>query len=344
MDEIVKLEKQKRLLTWIAAIVGLVALLTVAATAGLTCVLLCRSRRLPLGFALCVALYAVLYRCARSKPTLNPHPTSTHRPPTPPTHTRSYAVVALSKEVSTSSGVLVTPAGQSIQTGLFALEVSPDAGALEGADAATISAGRRLTAVSDGRRRSLLQLGTVIASDGACYTDKGRLLRSAVDQLCGQITAGVDTVLMRLVDGKVGVVGGGGGGWWWGGGSGPPPNLCCYFVVALVLFLGFVLCFTILIQSINQRILRPKLDPHPPAHPPPTATVPREEGQGLPGHQHPDLRLRAQVRDPRRRARGRGQAGHRRGAQPVHEQQQLAGRVRGPGADRRGRREDEHDL
>lgn len=34
MDSIVKLEKQRRLLYWLAAIAGLIALLTVAATTG----------------------------------------------------------------------------------------------------------------------------------------------------------------------------------------------------------------------------------------------------------------------------------------------------------------------
>lgn len=270
------------------------------------------------------------------------NPLSTPDPPTrPPTHPRlnSYAVVALSKEVSTSSGVLVTPAGQSIQTGLFALEVSPDAGALDGADAATVSAGRRLTAVSDGRRRSLLQLGTVIASDGACYSDKGRLLRSAVDQLCGQIAAGVDTVLMRLVDGKVRVA------------VGVVVSVVGYFIFDLFILSWFYshhyMVFSYYYQFMGSLIL--KLDPntpHPtPPHPPPAATVPREEGRrGLPGHQHPDLRLGAQVRDPRGRARGRGRAGHRRGAQPLHEQLQLAGGLRGPGPHGRGGGEDEHDL
>jgi hypothetical protein len=354
----VKLEKQKRLLTWIAAIVGLVALLTVAATAGLTCVVVVVSAA-----SFCAASPFCAWTCIRcivhSHPPIETRPNAPfypHSDSTPPHHPppRSYAVVALSKEVSTSNGVLVTPSGQSIQTGLYTLDVSPDPGALDGADAAAVAAGRRLTAVSDGRRRALLQLGTVIGDDGACYTDKGRLLRSAVDTLCGQIEAGVETVLMRLVDGKVrtagraaggtgrrgtggGGGGGGGGGRKWGRRAPPPPPA--------------------------PRPPPPPPPPPPAAHlprrrapptrrapplspPPPPAqpTVPREEGQRLRGHEHPHHRLGSQVLHPRGRARGRERGGHGRGAQPVHLELQRAGGLRGRGAHGRGRRQDEHDV
>jgi hypothetical protein len=169
MDSIVKLEKQRRLLYWLAAIAGLIALLTVAATTGeFSCFL-----ELPV-------------EAENSQPT-NHSPTTTEMKIAGLT----FAVVYLTKEVSVQGGVLTTPSGQTISTGAFRLALSPDPEDLHDGEAV-------LAQPSDNRRRRLAALGTLVDDRGACFASAGLVPTATVEQLCEAAGKGVGAAVLEV--------------------------------------------------------------------------------------------------------------------------------------------------